>query len=57
MGWSGSAMVLDKLPVPGRPIPTFWASIYSCQNENGGNIEIILKIIAIIFPGNLQLSR
>ena len=32
------------------------ASIYSYQNKNGGNIEMILKIIAIIFPGNLQLS-
>ena len=49
MGWSGSAMVLGKLPVPGRP--TIWmivgqGSIVLAVGAGGG----CLDIFTLVYP-------
>ena len=53
-GWSGGAMVLDKLPVPGRP--TIWITVRQgpsalAVGASGG----CLDIFTLIYPSFLFL--
>ena len=58
MGWSGGAMVLGKLPVPGRP--TIWmivgqGPIALAVGAGGGGLDILLSsFLSLLF---LPLSR
>ena len=47
MGWSGGAMVLGKLPVPGRPsvlIPVGQGPIALAVGAGGGGLDIFTLI-------------
>ena len=52
-GWSGGAMVLDKLPVPGRP--TIWITVGQgptalAVDAGGGCLDILLSsILSLLF--------
>ena len=52
-GWSGGAMALGKLPVPGRP--TFWISVGQgpialAAAAGGGCLEFLLSsILSLLF--------
>ena len=52
MGWSGSAMVLGKLPVPGRP--TFWIRVgqepIALATGAGGRCLDIFTLLCPVFP-------
>ena len=57
LGWSGGAMVLDKLPEPGRPI--IWmiegqGPIALAVGAGGGSLDIFLSSIISLF--SLPLS-
>ena len=48
MGWSGGAMVLGKLPVPGRPtilITVGQGPIALAVGAGGGGLDILLSSI------------
>ena len=53
VGWSGGAMVLGKLPVPGRP--TIWITVGQgptalAVGAGGGCLDILLSsIISLLF--------
>ena len=57
-GWSGGAMVLGKLPVPGRP--TFWVIVgqgpIALAVGAGGGCLDIFTLLYPFFPFSLSLS-
>ena len=62
MGWSGGAMVLGKLPVPGRP--TFWmvvgqGPIALAVGADGGCLDILTLLYPFspISPSLLETAR
>ena len=55
LGWSGGAMVLGKLPVPGRPtvlIPVGQGPIALAVGAGGGGLDIF----TLIYPFSLSLG-
>ena len=53
-GWSGGAMVLDKLPVPGRP--SLWKKVGQgptalAVGAGGGCLDIFLSSIYLLITG------
>ena len=55
-GWSGGAMVLGKLPVPGRP--TIWITVGQgpfalAVGAGGGGLDIF----TLIYPFSLSLGE
>ena len=59
LGWSGGAMVLGKLPVPGRP--TIWITVGQGPNAlvvgaGGGCLDIFTLIYPFLFSFSLSLG-
>ena len=59
MGWSGGAMVLGKLPVPGRP--TIWTTVGQgpialAVGAGGGGLDI-LTLISPLSPSLWETAR
>ena len=58
-GWSGDAMVLGKLPVPGRP--TVWIIVGQgptalAEGAGGGCLDIFTLILSLLFLSSFSLS-
>ena len=58
-GWSGGAMVLGKLPVPGRP--TIWITVGQgptalVVGAGGGCLDIFTLIYPFLFSVSLSLG-
>ena len=58
-GWSGGAMVLGKLPVPGRP--TIWITVGQgptarVVGAGGGCLDIFTLIYPFLFSFSLSLG-
>ena len=59
MGWSGCAMVLGKLPAPGRP--TIWITVGQgpaahVVGAGGGCLDIFTLIYPFLFSFSLSLG-
>ena len=58
-GWSGGAMVLGKLPVPGRP--TIWITVGQgptvlVVGVGGGCLDVFTLIYSFLFSFSLSLG-
>ena len=58
-GWSGGAMVLGKLPVPGRP--TIWIAVGQgptalVVGAGGGCLDVFILIYPFFFSFSLSLG-
>ena len=58
-GWSGGAMVLDKLPVPGRP--TIWITVGQgptalVVGAGGGCLDIFTLVYPVLSSFSLSLG-
>ena len=58
-GWSGGAMVLGKLPVPGRPI--IWIKVGQgptalAVSAGGGCLDIFFSRLSLLFSFSLSLG-
>ena len=60
-GWSGGAMVLGKLPVPGRPtilITVGQGPIALAVGAGGGGLDILLSsILSLLSPSLWETTR
>ena len=59
MGWSGGAIVLGKLPVPGRPtdLDNSGARAYcACGGAEGGCLDILFSHLSHPFSFSLSLG-
>ena len=58
MGWSGAAVVLDKLPVPGRP--TIWITVGQGPSALAVGVEgcsdIFYSLLSFLYSFSLSLG-
>ena len=59
LGWSGGAMVLGKLPVPGRPTNLDYSrtrAYYACSRCGWGLFGHLFSHLSLHFPFSLSLG-